>query len=146
MGPAQAGAAQRRGDRLRGWGLAGWMEAPLSPGFQEKRKASCSCGATPCPGACACGPGTWGGSIPAPHGLSPLPWGPVPSQSPLLTYGMSSVLSAFLRLCTPTCSLSSPQECCTNAHLPSLLRPCCFCLGAKLGDVVQAVAKAGDLG
>ena len=42
------------------------MEGPLSPGFQEKRKAFCSRGATPSPGACACGPRTWGGSIPAP--------------------------------------------------------------------------------
>ena len=53
------------------------MEAPPCPGFQEKRKASCSCGATPSLSACACGPRTWGGSIPAPHCLSPLPWGGV---------------------------------------------------------------------
>ena len=73
------------------------MEGPLSPGFQEKRKAFCSRGATPSPGACACGPRTWGGSIPAP--TVSLPSSTVSLPSPTVS------------LPSPTVSLPSPGGC-----------------------------------
>ena len=79
------------------------MEGPLSPGFQEKRKASCSRGATPSPALVPVAPEPGVEASLPPPSLSPPPpslsppRGAVPSQGPLLTYGMSSVLLAFLR-------------------------------------------------
>ena len=135
-----------------GWGRSeergrvpreGEWKPPLSPGFQKKRKFSCSSRCSPPLQCLVPKPGM--GASPGPHLLRFPGLGSSLLQGPSLTCEVSAVLSAFRRppsSSAPTCSLSRPRECCTKAHLPSLLRVCLFCFGAKLRDAAKAVARA----